>query len=74
MEDDDIGPLEEDIVCARVAALRGIASDLETASNKDARRLLNEGGRLLLQHLELKSAQVVELATRDGKSVREQPL
>lgn len=73
MEDDDIEPVFDE-VRERAQAIRNIAADLETAKNKDARRILNACADLVLQHLELKSAPVVELASQNGKLVKGRPL
>ncbi|MFG1283408.1 hypothetical protein [Xanthobacter autotrophicus] len=73
-DDDDFGGVPCDVVCERVQAIRNIAMDLETITDRKARDLLLRAGELALQHLALKSATVLELASEDGRIVKGRPL
>jgi hypothetical protein len=72
MDDEDADL--RDFVYDRVQAVRNIAADLDTVKNKDARELLKKAGDLALQHLTLRTAPAVELATSNGKPAKERPL
>jgi hypothetical protein len=74
MDEDDGPPPQRDIVYERVQAVRNIADDLEKMKNKEARELLKKAGELTLQHLALRTAPTVELATNNGKPAKERPL
>jgi hypothetical protein len=73
-ENDDETPSQRDIVYERVQAVRNIADDLEKMKNNDARALLKKAGELALQHLALRTAPTVDLATFNGKPAKERPL
>jgi len=73
-DDDDDSGFVCDVVYGRVQAVRNIAMDLETNKNKASRELLMKAGELALQHLALKSAPIVELVPKTGKTLREKPL
>jgi len=53
-DDDDLGPC--DSICERAEVIRGIAADLETKNNKDARRLLIQAAETVLLHMRPPSA------------------
>lgn len=74
MEDDDDSGFVCDVVYERVQAVRNIALDLETATDRTGRDLLKQAGKLALQHLALKSAMIVELVPNAAKAVKEKPL
>lgn len=73
MEDDDIEPVFDEIP-GRAEALRNIASDLETAKNRDGRRILNRAAELLMQHMEPPKARIVGVITNTSKIAKETPL
>lgn len=73
MEDDDLEPVFDEIP-GRAEALRNIASDLETAKNRDGRRILNRTAELLMQHMEPPKARIVGVITNTAKSAKEQPV
>lgn len=71
-DDDDLGPCGS--ICERAEVIRGIAADLETKNNKDARRLLIQAGETVLLHMRPPSASVVSLVPTSGKPAKERPL
>lgn len=73
-DDDDFGGVPCDVVYERVQAIRNIAMDLETITDRKARDLLLRAGELALQHLTLKSAVPVELVAENGRIVKGRPL
>jgi len=73
MEDDDIEAIFDEVP-GRVQALRDIASDLATAKNPAARRILVRAAELVLQHMEPPKARIVGVITNAAKSAKEQPL
>lgn len=73
-DDDDFGAVPCDVVYERVQAIRNIAMDLETITDRKARDLLLRAGELALQHLTLKSAAPVELVAENGRIIKGRPL
>lgn len=73
MEDDDIEAIFDEVP-GRVQALRDIASDLATAKNPAARRILVRAAELVLQHMEPPKARIVGVITNTSKIAKETPL
>jgi len=74
MEDDDDSDFVGDFLCERAETLRGIAADLDTRKNRDARKILIEAATCLLQHMHPPSARIIALVPDEGKAVKEKPL
>jgi len=73
-ENDDEALLPCDSICERAEVIRGIAADLETKNNKDARRLLIRAAETVLLHMHPPSADVLTLVPKADKPAKERPL